>query len=433
MSVPAVLSPKQQRSIAEATARINLWHGAVRSGKTLASIICWLHFVATAPPGPLLIVGKTKDTVERNVFGPMYELLGPLARTAISHTAGANTAVIFGRTVYVVGANDAKAETRIRGLTLVGAYVDEASLVPEAFWAMLLTRLSVSGARLFATTNPDSPVHWLKRDYLAREGGLDMRSWHFELVDNPSLDPAFVAELRKTFVGLWFKRFILGLWVLAEGAIYDTFDPTPGGPHVVTELPRDDGGRLAVDSWTLSIDYGTTNPFVALLCGIGTGRDGQDRLYVAQEWRWDSRQQMRQLTDAEYSTRLRQWIDVDLRADLGQAIDLEGVYVDPSAASFVAQLWRDSWPGVHGADNAVLDGIRSVSSLLAADRLKIHESCTEGIAEKSAYVWDEEAVKRGDEKPLKVADHFPDAERYGVAAMRRHWRHWLAVDLPDAA
>lgn len=411
----AVLSDKQARSIREAVARINLWHGSVRSGKTTSSVIAWLHFIATAPPGDLLMVGKTKDTLERNiVHGEMATLLGDLHRKAVEHTRGANTAIILGRLVYLVGANDAKAESRIRGATLVGAYVDEASLVPEGFWAMLLSRLSVPGARLYATTNPDSPNHWLKRDFLDN-AELDLASWHFVLDDNPALDPTYVANLKAEYTGLWYQRFVLGLWVLAEGAIYDMFDT---GRHVTKALP-------AMHAWWLGVDYGTTNPLVALL--IGHGHD--DRLHVAREWRWDSRRRRRQLTDAQYSTALRKW----LTNPAGELLDMERTFVDPSAASFIAQLWQDGWPGVHGADNTVDDGIRSVASLLGGDRLRVHDSCTGLIDEMLGYVWDPKAQQRGEDRPLKVDDHGPDALRYAVMGTRRVWRRWIAADLPEAA
>jgi PBSX family phage terminase large subunit len=415
----AALSAKQKQSIAEATARINLWHGSVRSGKTIASIIAWLHYVATSGPGPLLMVGKTKDTLERNIIEPMAALFGPLANNAVIHVRGANTATILGRLVYLVGANDAKSESRIRGLTLRGAYVDEASLIPEGFWAMLLSRLSLPGARLFATTNPDSPNHWLKRDFIDAAARLDLAVWHFELDDNPSLDPAYVSAIKAEYTGLWFQRFILGLWVLAEGAIYDMFDSTPGGRHVVSVLPE-------MRRWSLAVDYGTTNPFVALLMGVGV----DDRLYVAREWRWDSKQHRRQLTDSQYSAELRQWLT---NPSTGEMLPLDDIIVDPSAASFIVQLYEDGWQGVQGADNRVEDGIRSVSSLLAADRLRIHESCRGLIDEKVGYVWDPKKQERGEDAPLKVADHGPDAERYGVMGLRQQWRPWLVSELPSAA
>ena len=407
----ATLSPRQLQSIHESGRhRINLWHGSVRSGKTLASTLAWLGFIANGPRGKLAMVGKTLETLERNVLDPMAELFpAKIAADAVKHTRGANTATILGRLVHLVGANDSKAEGRIRGLTLAGAYVDEASLVPENFWSQLLARLSVQGARLFATTNPDSPNHWLKANYLDRIAALDMGAWHFTIRDNPALDPAFVASLEAEYTGLWYKRFLLGLWVLAEGAIYDSWDVDR---HVVRRIPT-------ITRWWVAIDYGTVNPFVALLMGLGV--DG--RVYVVSEYRWDSRVTMRQKTDSEYSKAVRAWL-ADPR-QVGDSAPIvptpEWVIVDPSAASFIRQLYSDGVRGVRAADNEVLDGIRLTASTLAQDRLRVHESCKGLINEIPGYTWNPKAQARGEDEPVKVNDHGCDALRYSLKLTRSIW------------
>ncbi|MFB7617817.1 PBSX family phage terminase large subunit [Kitasatospora sp. NPDC056181] len=398
------LSPKQVRSIAQATSRINIWSGAIRSGKTIASLIAFLLAVVNAPStGLIVVVGRSLQTIERNVLDPLQtiELFGPVARQ-VHHTRGATTAVILGRTVHLIGASDARAEGRLRGLTACLAYVDEATLMPEGFWNQLLGRLSVPGARLLATTNPDGPAHWLRRRFIQRAGELDLRSWHFTLDDNPSLAPEYVASLKAEYVGLWYKRFIDGAWVQAEGAVYDMFDP---GRHVIDVLPQ-------IARWTcVGVDYGTVNPLSALLIGHGT--DG--RLYAASEYRHDSRAARQQLTDAQYSARMRDWL---ARLDAHP----EWVFVDPSAASFSTQLWQDGLTGVTPAVNDVLDGIRSVSVALGSGLLSIHRSCTGLIEELPGYAWDDAAAERGEDKPLKLNDHSCDALRYALHSTAHDWR-----------
>lgn len=441
---------KQRQSVELATQRLNLWEGSVRSSKTVSSLIAWLRYVRTGPAGNLAMVGKTERTLKRNIIDPLTDMLG---RSRCRHVQGEGELHLLGRRIYLAGANDERAQEKIRGLTLAGAYVDEVSVIPESFWSMLLTRLSVDGAKLFGTTNPDNPTHWLKRDVLdrastwlthdgkvLRPGGddrLDLARFSFRLADNPHLSKAYIDALSAEFTGLWRKRFIEGLWVLAEGAIYDMFDV--GGRHVVTSLPE-------MVRWALAIDYGTTNPFVALLLGEGVDR----HLYVAREWRWDSKAEQRQLTDGEYSTRLRAWLDDLDPADneprpdrLAGARTPDHVFYDPSAASFGTQLHRDGWAGVRAADNDVDDGIRDVANLLGRDLLRVHRSCGAGhrakggsenllIEETSGYVWDPKAAAKGVDQPLKVADHGPDAKRYGVRGTRRWWRHWLG-EAKDAA
>ena len=214
---------------------------------------------------------------------------------------------LLGRLVYVAGANDERAQDRIKGLTLAGGYVDEISTVPQSFYQMLLSRLSIEGAQLFGTTNPEGPAHWLKKDYLDKAGtwldhdgtvirnpdGLDLARFSFRLSDNPHLPPAYVDSLRKEFTGLWRKRMIDGLWVVAEGACYDMFDEDR---HVVDACP------VIKRFIAAAVDHGVTNPFHAVLLGIGTDK----RIYCVSEWRWDSRARRRQLSDAEYSKKLRE-------------------------------------------------------------------------------------------------------------------------------
>jgi len=424
------LSGKALESVRLATARVNLWEGSVRSSKTVSSLLAWLKYVRTGPPGNLLMVGKTERTLKRNIIDPLVEMLG---KSRCRHVEGSGEVWILGRRIYTAGANDERSQEKIRGLTLAGAYCDEVSTVPESFWSMLLTRLSVDGARLFGTSNPDSPAHWLMRDYLSRasvwldhhgnllrtEGDdrLDLARFSFRLADNPHLSTAYVQALSREFVGLWRKRFIDGLWVAAEGAVFDMWDEDR---HVIDLVPP-------IQRWlALACDYGTTNPFHAVLLGLGaeTAPEGvrRDCLYGVGEWRWDSRQQHRQLTDVEYSARLREWLTtVRFPGTRLHGPVPEFLVVDPSAASFKVQATQDGWPVADG-DNAVLDGIRLVSSLLAADRLRFSRTgCPAVIEEFPSYSWDDKAAKLGEDKPVKINDHGIDGTRYGCTTTRGLW------------
>ena len=432
------LTEKQRTAVALSRRhRLTCYEGSVRSSKTITSLLDWLAYVRTAPPGPLLMVGRTERTLERNIIGPLVEMLG---RHRCRLVRGTGELHLLGRTVLIAGANDERSQEKIRGLTLAGAYVDEASLVPESFWSMLLTRLSVEGARLLATTNPDSPSHWLKRDYLDRAqshltragdvtelgGPVDLARLSFHLADNPTLDPAYLAFLEASYVGLWRRRFIDGDWVAAEGAIYDMLDLT--GPHRVqwAQVRREITGRY----W-LGVDYGQSNPFHAVLIGATT----EDRLIVCGEWRYDGRTQHRQLDDGQYEQRLRGWLDdgADVPAPAGLQpgpVWPERTAVDPSAASFRSMLRNRGWTGLTAADNAVDDGIRNVASLLAARRL-LFAADERGPAapvlerEMSGYVWDPKAQAKGEDAPLKADDHGCDSLRYSVQACRSTWRPWM--------
>ena len=411
------LSKKQIQSIAHSSdQKIGIWHGAVSSGKTFASLIAFLIAVPQAPSsGLIVIVGRSLQTIERNIINPLMDpaVFGSFAG-AVKHTTGSTTAVIFGRTVHLIGASDVRAEGRIRGATIGLAMADEATLLPKSFWMMLLSRLRVPGHqnRLIATTNPDSGAHWLRKEFIARGSEVGVVSWGFRLDDNPALDESYKDLLRRQYTGLWAKRFIDGLWVAAEGAVYDGFDVDR---HVVDAIP-------AITQWVAAaVDYGTSNPTHVILLGVGLDQ----RLYAVSEWRYDGRSMSRQLTDVEYAERIRGWL-ADPTPDLPpdkRIRDVEPPYliVDPSAASFIAQCHRDGM-SPYPADNTVIDGIRLVSSLLATGRLLIHRRCAALVDEFSGYCWDDTAAAKGEDKPIKVDDHGLDALRYGVQTTQGMWR-----------
>lgn len=412
--VARTLSPIHLRSVVESTARLNIWQGSVRSGKTVASLLRFLMAVAVAPTsGRILIFGKTRESVNRNVFSVLMDpaLFGPLAKLT-KYNPGAATGTILGREVDVLGANDAKAEPKVRGMTLCLAYGDELTTIPEAFFTQVLARLSVKGAQLFGTTNPDAPMHWLRKKYLLRQGELNLRTWHSTLRDNPHLDPQYVSDLATEYVGLWYKRFIQGAWVAAEGAVFDMWDEDR---HVVETVP-------AVQRWvSLGIDYGTRNATSAIVCGVG--QDGI--LYLTHEWRHDPAVARRQLTDASLSRELRDWLkDVPIGTSGLRGLQPEWVCVDPSAASLRLQLHEDGLQPTL-ADNSVLDGIRLVSSLLGNGLLKVHKDLTGLREEIPGYSWDDKAAERGEDAPIKADDHSIDAARYAVVTPEVLWRPLL--------
>lgn len=417
------MSPMQIRSIVQSDARVNLYTGSIRSGKTVASLLRWLIYVATAPTGgELVVIGRTRQSIARNVFGPLADpaLFGPLAQHS-KYTAGADTAKILGHTVHILGASDARSEMVLRGMTVAGAYVDELTLISEEFWVQLLGRMSVPGAQLFATTNPDGPAHWVKKQVIDRARELAYRIFEFRLVDNEHLDPAYVAQITREYVGLWAKRFLDGLWVIAAGAIYDMWDPRR---HVASPESFPPMDRILV----VGVDYGDTHLTRGYLLGLGPdlrpGQTNGHRLYVLDEWAPGP------MTIGGHSTSLRVWL-------AGQP---EGwrvpdwVAVDPAAASFKHQLFADNVTNVRNAHNAVLPGIRTVAALLATSKIVVADTCTQLIGRLPGYVWDVKATARGEDKPVKDGDDEADALRYAVQTTRLDWVHLIPLSpaLPGA-
>jgi len=378
--------------------RINILEGAVRSSKTFAMIPKLLQLVRHFD-GLGLITGVSKDTIYDNILRDIFDIVGT---DNYHYNRQSGELTLFGKAIKVIGAKDEGSEKYIRGKTLSWAYCDELSLMPEKFFKQLLNRLSVKGARLYSTTNPDSPYHYLYVEFITDEEKAKIVSTiHFELDDNPNLDEEYKEFIRGAYAGLWYKRMILGLWVLAEGAIYDMWDEKK---HVIDEAPR-------LDHEWIACDYGTTNPTVFLRQGFANGK-----YYTIDEYYYDSKVAGRQKTDSEYSRDLQDFTG-------GKRLT---IIVDPSAASFIAQLKKDGFM-VIPADNAVLDGIRWVATLLEKELLLVCSKCTNTIKEMSAYIWDEKAQKVGEDKPVKAHDHAMDSLRYGCLKQK----HLLVVKKVD--
>lgn len=373
--------------------RINILHGSVRSGKTWISLVLWCIWIRNMPADKAyLMTAKTLTTLKRNCLDLLETLAG---QNNFKYSISKKEGTLYGRKIYLEGVNDAGAESKIRGMTLQGAYCDEITLFTEEFFSMLLSRLSEPKAKLFGTTNPDNPNHWFKIKYIDRQEELDFFLMEFLIDDNTFLDPKYVEELKKEYTGVFYRRFILGEWCSAEGLVYPMFDKEI---HTVEELPPAKG----VVEYYISVDYGTLNP-----CSMGLWRIDDDCAVRLKESYYSGKQQKKLLTDEEYYERLRA---------LANGFDVKCVVIDPSAASFIATIRRHGEFNVRKADNSVLDGIRVTGTLLQSGRLLMHKSCQDAIREFGVYSWDEESQE---DRVVKEFDHAMDDIRYFCATVAR--------------
>lgn len=385
-----LLSEKQIYSLKNSTARLNIWEGPVRSGKSYSCYWRWIDFIQNGAPGPLIITGRTEPTIKRNIIRPLQELIGD----DLQYKSGTGEVKLWGRTIDVVGANDERAEAKIRGSEFAGALMDEVTIIPENFTKMLFSRLSLPGSQFFGSTNPDSPFHWLKTDYIDKKDSMNIKVFSFKMEDNPSLTEEFKNDLKKEYSGLWYQRYIEGHWVLAEGAIYDFFDEKI---HTISNPPGMASG------YVVGIDYGTSNPCVFSLIGYNMGC--YPNMWLEKEYYYDSKACNRQKSDSEY---------VDDLAKFIAGYNVKAVYVDPSALSLKVEMRKVGIPNVMDAVNDVLPGIRFQGQLLSNGTYKICMNCTNSIKEYSTYLWDEKASRRGIDQPLKQNDHCCDAQRYAL-------------------
>lgn len=343
----------------------------------------------SGPKGDGMIIGVSRDSIQRNVLPTLYKILGfPLP------TSKTMQVTLYGRTIYLVGAHDESSVRKIQGSTLSFAYVDEITCIPEPFWKMLLSRISVKGAQLFGTCNPESPAHWLKKQYIDRSNDLDLIYWNFLLEDNPALDPKYVENLKKEYQGAYYKRFILGEWCAATGMVFSDFD----------EDNIFDKDMHNPTYWVAGMDYGTTNPTACHIAAVSPRQWPQIR--IEQEYYYDSQVSGRAKTDAELADDIKQFISYT---------PIRALYVDPAAASIKLELRNRDIP-VIDANNDVLFGIKTMSKFIANKNLVVRKSCKNLIEQIYGYAWDSKASERGEDKPVKHLDHAVDSVRYLVAS-----------------
>lgn len=411
MSRAQILSLVDSRS-----AKIAIWSGSVSAGKTYISLYEFLFAIIAAPKtGRIIVVGKTLETVQTNLFTLLTDpaIFGELTKH-ISYTPGAKSATILGRTVHLYGANNVQSETKIRGMTVALAYVDEATILPEGFWDMLITRLRVKGARCLATTNPGSKNHWLRKKWILKAIEKNLVHFRFTMSDNPSLDPDYIVDMMRSYAGIFYKRMIEGEWTNAEGAVYPMWDENK---HLIKheDLPP------IARTLAVGMDHGTTNPTVAVLLGLTD--EEHPRLVVIDEWYYSAAEHHGEtLPDVELSRRFREWLKAKHGPEGAYVPAPEFVFLDPAAASMRAQLHSDqitSW----AADNAILDGIADVANLLAQGKLIVTDRCKLLLSEITEYEWDAKAAEEGKDEVVARDDHALDGLRYAIRSTIGQWQH----------
>ncbi|MFW5630381.1 MAG: PBSX family phage terminase large subunit [Acetivibrio ethanolgignens] len=392
--------------------------GAIRSGKTLCMSLSFVMWAMANFSGQNFgMCGKTIGSFRRNVLFWLKLMLKSRGYKVTDHRADNLVIVTRGKVenyFYIFGGKDESSQDLIQGITLAGCFFDEVALMPESFVNQATGRCSVEGSKYWLNCNPDGPYHWFKVNWIDKavgylgkgraaeikreaakenkDAGLkNLLYLHFTMDDNLSLSEKIKERYRAMYSGVFFQRYILGLWKMAEGIIYDMFYEKT---HIIYDLTKID--------WTnenyVSCDYGTQNATVFLLW-----RKAITGVWVCvKEYYYSGRDEVAQKTDAEYTEDLKQFLG---------SIKIKAVIVDPSAASFIAQLKKSGFK-VRKANNDVLDGIRFVGTLLNQKKIRFYKDCVNTVKEFNSYVWDNKAVEKGEDKPVKQFDHCMDAVRY---------------------
>ena len=388
--------------------------GAIRSGKTVSMSLSYVMWAMTTFSGQNFgMCGKTIGSFRRNVLFWLKLMLKSRGYGVVDHRSD-NLIVVSKNGIenyfYIFGGKDERSQDLIQGITLAGCFFDEVALMPESFVNQATGRCSVDGSKFWFNCNPDGPYHWFKVnwidksvDFLGKKKAEELKKKnivlknllyiHFTMDDNLSLSEKVKERYRSMYTGVFYKRYIRGLWAVAEGIIYDMFSEEKHVQNILQFFRSlTNSGRY------VSVDYGTQNATVFLLWNKGI--DG--KWYCIREYYYSGREKEEQKTDDQYIEDFKRFLD---------GTEIKAVIVDPSAASFIAAL-RKAGFSVIKAKNDVEDGIRVVGMLLNQGKIVFSESCINTRKEFASYAWDKKAAERGEDKPIKTMDHAMDAVRY---------------------
>ena len=380
--------------------RLILADGAIRSGKTVAMTLSFLLWSLTCfSHQDFILAGVTAGALKRNVLSPMFRMLDTFG-IPWEYRRTEGRVIIGTNTYHLFGAEKDNSQDKLQGMTAAGAYADEVALFPRSFVDQMIGRCSVEGSKIFMNCNPNGAYHYIKTDFIDKAEEMGLYRLHFTMEDNLTLSPQIRESYARSFAGVFYRQYILGEWVSAEGAVYpmwddeaNTYDASRGeGPLADRALAEDSLRRFC------AVDYGTTNPCV-FLDVLDDGRT----FWIRNEYYWDSSARRRQKTDAEYAEDLAAFLEGDRNVIL---------IVDPSAASFKTEL-RNRGFRVQDAVNQVREGISTTAVLIGNRQVRADRNrCPCLLREMHGYLWDEKARQRGEEKPLKERDHAMDALRY---------------------
>ena len=398
--MPKTFSDKQLEFIVNSTERINLAHGPVSSGKTVGTLFRFMQAVNDCPDSQIYMFGYSSSSIYENCVKLIFE--NPefsMFRPFCTWSPGNGELKFKDKVITILGAKDEGCIGRIQGKSISIAYCDEMTLYPDNIIQMIDTRLRKPHSILFASMNPKHPTHilkkWIDKAEAEEQGYYALQ---FMIPDNPFLPEDYKTRIAESLSGLFYKRNYLGMWCLADGAIFDFWDRDI---YVVKKPPE------AADYWVAGIDFGMSNPTACVLVGVSTGQNTQrgKHMWIEDEYFWDIKVKGRQKLVGELADDIQEFLkDYAVRA----------IYIDPSAVVLKAELNRR---GIHTTDanNDVEEGIQRMTSDIRDGKCLVLAKCKNLLREIEGYSWDPKAAERGEDKPIKKDDHCLDALRYVLA------------------
>lgn len=380
--------------------------GAIRSGKTVSMVFSYITWAMTMfDRQNFAICGKTIASLKRNVIEELKKmcvgnyLLEEIRNENLIILAYYRDNKLIINNFYCFGGKDESSQDLIQGITLAGCLFDEVALMPRSFVNQATARCSVQHSKLWFNCNPNSPQHYFKTDWIDKREDKKIYYLHFTMEDNLTLSEEIKERYRSMYTGVFYDRYINGLWVLAEGIIYDSFN--------ANSMIFDKLDVRIVKSW-IGLDYGTSNATTFILLGLGE----DNKLYILDEYYHSGREGIKKSPE-QYESELVKWIE---KVRMMYRVKPEYIYIDPAANYFITQLWysKEIDIKIRQANNSVIDGIQLVQSFITTDSLRVNKQCTNILNEFGSYRWDDKAQARGDDKPVKTDDHCLDALRYVI-------------------
>lgn len=390
---------KQIEYIRNANHRWNVKCGATGSGKSFLDFYLLAKRIGECTgQGLIVLIGNTRSTLNRNILEPMRSIYNDENHTEIGTIRQDGTCLMFGKKVFCFGADKVNSVEKIQGATIEYAYGDEVTTWCQEVFEMLKSRLRCENSKFDGTCNPDSPNHWFK---LFLDSDADIYQQHYTIDDNEFLPVEFVQNLKKEYAGsVYYKRFILGLWAIAEGLVYGMFNEKNEFDGEISYNPE--------CMYHLAVDYGTMNPFAVGLMEM----DGDGRVRMLRENHYSGRETGATVDNEEYYKLLK---------ETAEGFEINGIVIDPSAAGMKATIRKYGEFTTIDGKNDVLNGIQEVTKYINAGMFQIHSSCVETKKEFQAYAWSDKPTADGKDQVVKESDHHMDLIRYYIYTIAKKY------------
>ena len=390
--------------------------GSIRSGKTTVMSLSFVMWAMDTFNGEnFALCGKTIQSLRRNVIKQLKLVLKSRGYEVIEHRSENSMTIRLGdveNEFYLFGGKDEGSQDLIQGITLAGVFFDEVALMPESFVNQATGRCSVAGSKFWFNCNPEGPDHFFKTEWIDKLTEKNLIRIHFTMRDNPSLAMHIIDRYERMYKGVFYDRFILGMWVLASGIIFRYFAEDDSAYLYTDDVLFDEKGKLKV-------------PFSKITMGIDFGGNGSKTTFCLMGYinRYHDFRLMEEdglpLTE-----------DIDSKAICDRFVEfyqkaiqkygrIDWIFPDSASTTMINSLRtaaRDAglpYKNIKGCrKNEIADRPKTIDLLFNSGRLKINERCTQVRKAIASLRWDEDHPDIPEDKNIGNCNDWWDAFCY---------------------